>query len=143
MHVTSKEVVADPETRKKYPELSDGTHIITSQLEGDGPLPIASENAKFVTEVLSAVRTSSGGVEVKVAVSIQEPAPVAPVAVLEEVPPTAEQAAAAYLVSKGATEADAESEVQKFGADRILSARDKELDAELDQTLHAHPPSVN
>lgn len=142
MHVTTKEVVADKETREKYPDVAEGAHVLTSTIEGDGPLPIASELATFHAEVLSTVRTASGGVEVKIAVEIDEPAPVAVEPVKAEVVATPEETAVAYLVSKGTNEADAEAHVAKFGAARILAARDKELDAELQASLAPEHPAA-
>ena len=136
MHVTTKEVD------------EDGVHVLTSVIEGDGPLPIASEKARISARVLSFTRTDSGGVQVVTQVSIQEPAPTTVEAPAP--PPTDEEVASAYLVTKGAKKADADAQVVKFGAARILKARDEALDAELASQLNpggtqapAKPAAVN
>lgn len=142
MHITNREVVADKETREKYPELKEGAHILTTTIEGDGPLPIASVLAHFDSEILSVVRTVSGGVEVKLALTIEEPEPL-PEAEQAPVAPalTDEEKASAYLVSKGSSKEDADAKVVKFGAPRILVAQQKELDDELKTALApAAPP---
>lgn len=132
MHVTTKEVD------------QSGTHILTSVVEGDGPNPICSADAKLEAKVISLSRTDSGGIQVQTAVTISEPAPA--VAVVAAVPLTADQQATAYLVSKGQSETDAAANVAKFGADRILTAKaDDEaaaaqaLDAELKSLLSSTP----
>jgi len=120
MHVTTKEVD------------QNGTHILTSVVEGDGPNPIASANAKLNAKVISLQRTESGGVQVQTALTIDEPtsAPVVTLAPADE--------AVAYLVAKGIAEAEAKEDVATFGVDRVLAARAKdaaEAQAKLDEQL--------
>lgn len=123
MHVTTKEVD------------QNGTHVITSVLEGDGALAIASAEATLSASVISVQRTESGGVKVQVALTITEPAPaVAPA------PLTPEDEAIAYLVGKNFDASAALLQVSKFGATRILAQRDAEKAEEakkLDEELKA------
>ncbi|HEX3156794.1 MAG TPA: hypothetical protein VHV32_19350 [Candidatus Angelobacter sp.] len=123
MHVTTKDVD------------EKGTHILTSVLEGDGPIALASEKAKLSATVISVQRTDSGGVKVQTALTISEPAPeVAP----EPLKP--EDEAVAYLVSKGFAADAAVVHVGKFGATRVLAQRDAEkvaADKQLDDELSA------
>jgi len=69
MHVTSKE------TDK------DGNHILTSQLEADGPFELASDKAELHAEVVSVERTASGGIQLVSKVSVIEPKPEPPLPV--------------------------------------------------------------
>lgn len=105
MHVTSKEVD------------DNGKHILTSVLEADGPFALVSEKGSISASVMSAVRTSSGGIEVKVSVSISEPAVEAPKSLSEE------DVALEYLASKGITGDEAKDDLAKFGASRILAQK--------------------
>lgn len=106
MHVTTKETD------------EGGAHVLTSIIEGDGAVALASDKAEIVASVLSASRTDSGGIQVKVAVTVKEPAPDAPVDPKDQ--------AIAYFVTKGFTEKDAATQVERFGADRVLAQKDKE-----------------
>jgi hypothetical protein len=122
MHVTTKEVD------------QNGTHILTSVVEGDGPNPICSENAKLTAKVISISRSSSGGVQVQTSLTIEEPAVSTPVAA----DPNAD--VLAYLKSKGQSPAEAQANLAKFGAERIrgLKAKeDLEAQAKLDEELAA------
>jgi hypothetical protein len=131
MHISTKDVVADARQAKEL-SLEIGSHIITALIEGDGAVALASDKAEFDARVISVQRTDSGGIQVQTAVFVREPAPEK---VKEpEAPkpqPTAEEQAISYLVSKGSSEDEAKSQVERFGVDRILSARNKELDAEV------------
>lgn len=123
MHVTTKEID------------DKGVHILTSVLEGDGALALASEKAELKASIVSVQRTESGGVKVQVALSINEPAPVEAPA-----PSTPEDEAVSYLAGKGFDAAAALLQVSKFGASRILSQRDAEkleADKKLDEELKA------
>lgn len=120
MHVTSKEVD------------QDGKHILTSVLEADGPFALVSEKGSISASVVSAVRTSSGGVELKVSVSISEPVVEAPKSLSEE------DVALAYLASKGITGDEAKDDLAKFGASRILAQKsddEAKAQAALDEQL--------
>lgn len=122
MHVTSKEVD------------ENGKHILTSVLEADGPFALVSEKGSISASVVSAVRTSSGGVELKVAVSISEPAVEAPKSLSEE------DVALEYLASKGIKGDEAKEDLAKFGASRILAQKsgdEAKAQSELDEELKA------
>ena len=134
MHVTTKEIVADKESRAKYPDLNDGTHILTSVVEADGPVALCSADAKLEARVISIQRTDSGGVKVQVALNITEPAPtVAPVALAPK------DQASAYLAGKGMNTAEIAKAIETFGVDRIL-AREA---AEKDQAAKALDEQLN
>ncbi len=120
MHVTSKEVD------------DNGKHILTSVLEADGPFALVSENGALSASVVSVVRTASGGIELKVAVAITEPLPVAVL--------SADDQAIAYLASKGKTGEEAKSALKAYGAERILAQKsndDAEKQSDLDKELAA------
>lgn len=108
MHVTTKETD------------DGGAHVLTSIIEGDGAVALASDKAEIVASVLSASRTDSGGIQVKVAVTVKEPA--APPAA----PSDPKDQAIAYFVEKGFTTKDAAAQVEHFGADRVLAQKAKE-----------------
>lgn len=108
MHVTTKETD------------EGGAHVLTSIIEGDGAVALASDKAEIVASVLSASRTDSGGIQVKLAVTVKEPAP-PPVA-----PADPKDQAIAYFVEKGFTAKDAAAQVERFGADRVLAQKAKE-----------------
>lgn len=120
MHVTAKD------------DLKNGIHAITLNIEADGAAEVASSKADIESAIISAERTASGGIEVKVAVSVTEPAPQPKL--------TPEQTATAYLASKGVK--DIKGTLDKFGVDRILErkraeelAADEKLNQELDNIL--------
>jgi hypothetical protein len=124
MHISSKDVD------------QDGVHIITSQIESDGPNALCSDKATFEASVISKQRTESGGVKVQVSLRIVEPA--AEPAKEAEAPkpqPSAAEQASAYLEAKGSSKEEAAASVERFGADKILAKRQEELDAELDALL--------
>jgi hypothetical protein len=125
MHVTTKEVD------------QNGVHILTSVIEGDGALAIASEEANLTASVVSVKRTASGGVQVQTSVTISEPAPAS-----APTPLTAQDEAVAYFVSKGFTKESAEKQVARFGVYRIFAQRkadnaaaSQKLDEELSELL--------
>jgi hypothetical protein len=62
MHVSVKDTSKDGKT-----------HILNSVIEADGPFVLCSDKAALSGEVLSVKRTVSGGIEVSVAVRIDEP----------------------------------------------------------------------
>jgi hypothetical protein len=119
MHVTTKEID------------ENGVHILTSILEGDGAVELASDKASLSASVISAQRTESGGVKVQVALRIVEPAPEQ-----KEEPKSPEEQALAYLKGKGFNDGEAAEALKRFGLDRVLGARNEEADAknkELDE----------
>ena len=129
MHVTTKEVD------------NNGVHILTSVIEGDGPVALASSEAKLSASVISCQRTDSGGIKVQVAVTVAEPAPEA-----KPTPLTPQDEAVAYFVSKGFAPDAALAQVNKFGIARVLAQRDnekvaenKKLDDELAEMLAGVP----
>jgi len=125
MHVTEK--VVD----------ENGVHILTSQIEADGPFAICSKDAMLTASVISLKRTDSGGVKLQVALTVQEPTPPAPVVAEPATPlPTAEEEALAYLVSdKGLKKKEAQAAVERFGAQKVLAKREEERNAELEALL--------
>jgi hypothetical protein len=125
MHVTSKEID------------ENGTHIITSVIEGDGAVELASPNAKLQAKVISLQRTASGGVQVQTAVFIDEPAPApARAAPAPEAPAmTAEASALEYLKEKGLTDSEAQSALARYGSQEVLIRKQAERKAELDALL--------
>jgi hypothetical protein len=122
MHITTKDVVANKSDQEKYPDssLPVGTHILTSILEGDGPVALCSDTAKFDAKVISAKRTDSGGIQVQTAVTVLEPASVSTAS-----GPNAD--ALRYLISKGFSPEDSAAHLDKFGSGRILAQRDKDV----------------
>jgi len=140
MHTSVRDVVGTADDAKKY-SVPIGTHLITALIEGDGAVELASSKATITARVIgSPTRTSSGGIEVKVAVLVSEPVP-APILVPEPVHvPTPEEDAAAYFVGLGMTQKDAEGQVERFGAARVLAMRDKKLDEELANLVEPAQP---
>jgi hypothetical protein len=141
MHIMTKDSVQNEEQAKAL-GLSVGTHIVTCTIEGDGAVELASDKAIIEASVISKQRTTSGGVQVQVAVYVKEPAAQV-LAVL-----TPDQQAVDYFLSKGFTAGDAASQVAKFGVARVLTQRDKEaaqasvdLDKELEQVLAGNKPA--
>lgn len=121
MHVTEK--IVD----------ENGVHILTSQIEADGPFAICSKDATLTASVIRLQRTESGGVSLQVALSIAEPKPeAAPVAEPAKPLPTAEEDAAEYLAEKGLSVEEAKSAVSRFGASAVLAKRNQERAEELD-----------
>jgi hypothetical protein len=128
MHVTTKEVD------------QDGTHILTSVVESDGPNALCTEQAKLTAKIISLQRTPSGGVQIQAALTIDEPVQVVAEAPAPVKAPTLEEQAAAYFESKGYSAEDAQAQVEKFGAVRVLAQRDKELDDQLAAALSPAKP---
>src|ERR1035441_4513292 len=125
MHITTKDIVAKQEDLLKYPDASlpIGTHILTSIIEGDGPVALCSELAKFDAKVISTQRTASGGIQVQTAVSVAEPGLVSTAS-----GPNAD--ALRFLQSKGFSGDESAAHLDKFGATRILAQCDKDAAAE-------------
>lgn len=121
MHVTEK--IVD----------ENGVHILTSQIEADGPFAICSKDAKLEAKVIGLQRTESGGVKLQVALTVEEPKPeAAPVAEPAAPLPTVDEEALAYLVNdKGLKKEEAQAAVDRFGAAKIIANRNKERDEEL------------
>ncbi len=135
MHTTTKDVVGNADDAKAM-NVPVGTHILTSVIEGDGAVALASEKATLSGKVLSVQRTDSGGIQVQTAVFISEPAPAAaPAPPPPE--PSAEEKAIAYFTSKGFPAKTAEAQVAQFGVGRVLAMRDKELDQALEKVVAA------
>lgn len=121
MHVTDK--VVDEQ----------GVHILSSTIEADGPLQLASPKASLDAKVIAVRRTDSGGVFVQTALTITEPTPEPVKAPEPEKPaPTPEELAAEYLVSTGLSTTEAKAAVERYGAAKILQKKTAALDAELD-----------
>jgi hypothetical protein len=129
MHTTTKDVVGTADDAKAL-NVPVGTHILTSVIEGDGPVALASDKAKLSARVISTSRTDSGGVQIQVAVFVSEPTPVAAPAPPPP-PPTPEEQALAYFTEKGFSADSAKANVEQFGVARVLAMREKELDEKL------------
>lgn len=135
MRIVAKDSVQTADQAKAM-GLNLGAHILTITEEADGALELASEKAELKARVISTERTISGGFQVQVAVEIIEPQPEAPP--VAAVPLTPDEEAIAYLKSKDFGEVAIKSQLERFGAARILAARDREAanrDAELDKEL--------
>lgn len=129
MHTTTKDVIGTTEEAKEM-NVPVGTHILTSIIEGDGAVAMASEQAKLSAKVLHVTRTVSGGIEVQTAVFVSEPTPAAaPAPPPPE--PTDQEKAEAYFTSKGFSVASAKAQVEQFGVGRVLAMASKELDEKL------------
>ena len=129
MHTTTKDVIGTADDAKAM-NVPVGTHILTSTIEGDGPVAMCSDKASLSAKVLHVTRTGSGGIEVQTAVSVSEPTP-APVMASAPAEDPKFLAAVDYFIGKGLTDADARKNVNQFGVDRVLAAKDKELDDKL------------
>jgi hypothetical protein len=129
VHTTTKDVIGTAEEAKTM-NVPVGTHVLTSTIEGDGPVQMASDKAALSARVLHTTRTDSGGIEVQVAVFVSEPTP-APAPAPAPVPPSPLDNAIAYFTEKGFTLESAKIQVAQFGVDRILAMKSKELDEKL------------
>lgn len=129
MHTTTKDVIGTADEAKEM-NVPVGTHVLTSVIEGDGPVQLASDKATLSARVLHATRTDSGGIEVQVAVFVSEPtsAPAPPPPAPE---PTALDNDLAYFTDKGFSMESAKINVAQFGVARVLAMREKELDEKL------------
>jgi len=129
MHTTTKDVIGT-DTDAKAMNVPVGTHILTSVIEGDGPVAMCTDKASLSAKVLHVTRTDSGGIEVQTAVFVSEPAPAtAPTPVIAEDPKFLE--AVAYFVGKGLSDTEARKSVNEYGVARVLAAKDRELDNQL------------
>lgn len=129
MHVTEK--IVD----------KDGTHILSSTLEADGPFELASPQAALDARVIALRRTASGGVFMQTAVTVTEPVAAVPPAPLSD-----DDRAVAYFVEQGFSAEDARGLVARFGAARVLArkadaekAKHAALDDELGSLLEKGP----
>jgi hypothetical protein len=129
LHTTTKDVIGTADEAKAM-NVPVGTHILTSVIEGDGPVAMCSDKATLSAKVISTSRTDSGGIQVQVAVSVSEPTAVAAPAPPPP-PPTPLDNAIAYFTSKGFTAESAKAQVAQFGIDRVLAMASKELDEKL------------
>ena len=114
--------------------LPDDTHIVSGVLVGNGAVAFASEKAKLSAKVVKLERTSDGGVAYQFAVFVSEPAPAKP----EESKPVEDPrflTAVDYFVGKGLSDKDARKQVNQFGVERVLAAREKELDKQLEEVV--------
>lgn len=133
MHESDAERVADtkiedrPEEMRNLPE---DTHIVSGTLEGNGAVSLASDKAKLSAKVIKLERTVSGGINYQVAILVSEPTP-APVPVAVAAVDERREAAIAYFTDKKFTRVDAERQVDRFGVDRVLAMKSKQLDEEL------------
>lgn len=138
MHTTTKDVIGTADEAKEM-NVPVGTHILTSVIEGDGAVAMASEQAKLSAKVLHVTRTASGGIEVQTAVFVSEPAPVVAPAPPPP-PPSDQEKAIAYFTDKGFSVASAKAQVEQFGVGRVLAMASKELDEKL-AALVTEPPA--
>jgi hypothetical protein len=109
MHVSTKETD------------ENGVHIFTNTAEGDGPVALASPDAKLSAEVIAVRRTASGGVFVQTALHIEEPVKAAP-----QLAKSADEQAKDYLASKSYSGDSAEQMLKKYGAAKILEFKAKD-----------------
>lgn len=147
MHESETQRVADfQQAAKLDPEknpmpdnltsLPDETHIVTGSLVGHGATALASDKAKLSAKVVKLERTADGGIDYQLAIFVDEPEPVK----VEPAKPVEDPkflSAVEYFVGKGLPDTDARKKVNQFGVERVLAAREKELDAELQKTLEA------
>lgn len=122
-------------------KLPGDTHIVSGTLEGHGATALVSAEGELDAKIIKLARTAGGGIEYQFAIFVEEPEPETPVA-----PPTDDDVAVAYLVTKGQTETQAQASVAKYSAKRILAkkaedeaSQAKALDAELDEQLGLAP----
>lgn len=141
MHNTTKEVVADEKVAKEL-GVDQGTHILSTTCEADGPFEMVSPKGKLHAEIIALRRTESGGVFLQTALSIEEPQPEVPKAPEPvEAPPTPEELAAAYLKEKGMKPGEAKAAIERYGAAKILQEKNAERDAELKALLGNSKPA--
>ena len=110
--------------------LPEDTHIVSGSLVGHGANALASDKAKLSAKVVKLERTADGGINYQLAIFVSEPTP-APVVAQAPAEDPRFLAAVDYFVGKGLTDTDARKKVNQFGVERVLAAREKELDAEL------------
>lgn len=115
-------------------KLPEDTHIVSGTLEGHGATELASEKAQLSAKVVKLARTASGGVEYQLAIFVSEPTPAPVVAAKPAEDPTFLEAVE-YFVGKGLTDSGARKKVNEFGIARVLAAKNRELDANLDKLL--------
>ena len=141
MHTTTRDIVADAEAAEKL-GVPVATNILTNTLEGDGPVALCSPAAQLSAKVISVARTESGGIVIQTALFISEPANIpVPVPAIAEDPKFLE--AVEYFVGKGLTDTDARKKVNEFGVVRVLAAKDRELDTQLDTLVSkSEPPAA-
>lgn len=129
--------VADTKPKDRpehFDDLPEETHIVSGTIVGNGSTELASEKAHLSAKVIKLERTPAGGVDYQLAILVSEPAPKA----IERSEPQEDPkflAAVDYFMSKGQSDADARKKVNLFGVDRVLKAREDELDVELKKAL--------
>ena len=145
MHVSdSKRVAAvDPRDRPtQFKGLPEETHIVSGVLEADGAHQLVSVEGHLSSKVIKLARSDSGGIEYQLAIFASEPRPVVERGTAPEVMPTQEQEAELYFTEKGFTPEDARKQVKRFGVQRVMAMRGKELDEELAKQAQAGPKLV-
>lgn len=115
--------------------LPEETHIVSGTIVGNGSTELASEKAHLSAKVIKLERTPAGGIDYQLAIVVSEPAP--PKAAEPSKPQEDPKflAAVDYFMSKGQSETDARKKVNLFGVDRVLKAREAELDSDLKKAL--------
>jgi len=128
--MSDEELEANPHLEK----LPDDTHIVSGTLEGHGATEIASAKAQLSAKVVKLARTESGGVEYQLAIFVSEPTAAAAVPAKSVEDPSFLEAVE-YFVGKGLSDTDSRKKVNEFGISRVLAAKNRELDANLDALL--------
>ena len=118
--------------------LPDDTHIITGKIVGNGATELASPLAQLSAKVIKLTRSDDGGIEYQVAILVNEPKP-NPVPVPAPPVDANTENAVAYLKTKGMTDEQAREKVKLFGWQRVLAAKDKELDQEVQALIQGSP----
>lgn len=148
MHISTAQRVGElsPEEREKLKaHVNETSHIISGTLEGQGAVSLASEKAEIDGKIIKLERTASGGISYQVAIFVDEPEPepaVAEEALVAEKSLTLEEQAVSYFTEKGMPVASAVSQVKRFGVDRVLAMRNKELDEQLSNLVSQVPAPI-
>lgn len=115
-------------------KLPEDTQLVTGTIVGHGATELASINATLSARVVKLARNIAGGIDYQIAIFVNEPAPIAVV----EARPAEDPnfiAAVDYFKLKGLSDGDARKQVNQFGVPRVLAARDKDLDQELQAVI--------
>ncbi len=126
--------IPEDQTHPGLENLPEDTQIVTGSIIGHGTTELATEKAKLSAKIVKLERNSSGGIDYQVAIFVSEPTP-APVVKLQDIEDPKLTTAIDYFVSKGLTGDAARKKVAEFGIERVLNARERELDAELQKEL--------